>query len=219
MTEERKPKLVFDQTDETAGPIQKPEAFNLDKFKSKQPDNLAGVETLLTGLPIHSLSEANDFVRLHPCEDTHWTPELCFVHVPIKGQKRDQLHLIVEELAERHLPKKRVQRFRLALATKPHDVFFLCKVPSRELDNSWNYTNLQACEQAKTLWTQATSEKAEGYERYKVSKAHDPDAFPNPKWPLQDIYELITVTLEGRMIEEANHPGLLRLVGAKQSLT
>ena len=70
-----------------------------------------------------------------------------------KGQKRDTLHLIDEGLAQQYLPSARVQRFRLALATKPNDVFFLCHVPSRGLDNIWNATNLQACEQAKRLWT------------------------------------------------------------------
>ena len=38
-------------------------------------------------------------MRLHPDEDAYWSPELCFVNVPIKGQKRDTLHLIDEELA------------------------------------------------------------------------------------------------------------------------
>ena len=34
----------------------------------------------------------------------YWSPELCFVNVPIKGQKRDTLHLIDEDLAMRYLP-------------------------------------------------------------------------------------------------------------------
>lgn len=73
--------------------IPKPEGSGgLDKFKSKRPATIAGVETLLTGLPHHSISEAKDFVRLHPDESKYWSPELCFVNVPIKGQKRDTLH-------------------------------------------------------------------------------------------------------------------------------
>ena len=67
-------------------------------------------------------------MRLHPDEETYWSPELCFVNVPIKGQKRDTLHLINEDLAMRHLPSGKIQHFRLALATKPHDAFFLCDV-------------------------------------------------------------------------------------------
>src|SRR5262249_49112043 len=136
---------------------------------------------LLTGLPHNSISQAKDFVRLHPDEEKYWSPELCFVNVPIKGQKRDTLHLIDEDLAMRHLPSARILRFRLALATKPGDIFFLCHVPSRNTDNSWNQSNLQACEQAKTLWTQATSQKEEGIERYKVDKSLDADAFSPPK--------------------------------------
>ena len=93
---------------------------------------MAGVETLSTGLPHHKIAAAKDFVRLHPDEETYWSPELCFVNVPIKGQKRDTLHLINEDLAMRHLPSGKIQHFRLALATKPHDAFFLCEVPTSE---------------------------------------------------------------------------------------
>ena len=70
-------------------------------------------------LPHHNIAQAKDFVRLHPNEDTYWSPELCFVNVPIKGQKRDTLHLIDEDLAMRYLPSGRILRFRLVLATKP----------------------------------------------------------------------------------------------------
>src|SRR5262249_52760033 len=112
-------------TEDEAMSIAKPSAFSLDKFKSKHAAALANVETLLTGLPHHSIAQAKDFVRLHLDEAAYWSPELCFANVPIKGQKRDTLHLIDEELAMRYLPPARITRFRLALATKPYDVFFL----------------------------------------------------------------------------------------------
>ena len=84
--------------------------------------------------------------------------------VPIKGEKRDMLHLIDEEIAMQYLPSKKIKRQRLALASKPHDVFFFCIVPSQNLDNSWNATALTACEQAKTCGSRSTSRKAEGVE-------------------------------------------------------
>ena len=221
MADEKSPKLkvVGEEIDDAAISIPKPGKFSLNKFKSKGEPTVANVETLLTGLPHHSISQAKDFVRLHPNEEEYWSPELCFVNVPIKGQKHDTLHLIDEELAEKYLPSARILRFRLALATKPHDIFFLCHVPSRNLDNKWNETNLQACEQAKTLWTQATSRKEEGVESYKVDKSLDADAFPAPNWPKQSLEELIGATFEGRQIETEDHPGLLRLIGKKQSVS
>ena len=193
--------------------------FDLNRFRSTRNATLAGVETLLTALPHHSMSQAKDWVRLHPSEDTHWSPEYCFVSVPIKGQKRETLHLITEELATRHLPSGRIDRFRLALATKPNDVFFLCHVPSQNLDNSWNGTNQEACQKAKTLWTQATSRRDEGVDGYKVDFAKDQDAFPEPNWPTQTLEALITATFSGRMITREDHPGLLRLIGAKQAIS
>ena len=196
--------------------IAKPSTFGLNKFVSKRSAALANVETLQTALPHHNISQAKDFVRLHPDEDTHWTPELCFVNVPIKGDKRDTLHLIEEELAMRYLPSAKIQRFRLALATKPYDIFFLAHVPTRNVDNSWNATNIKACEQAKTQWVQASSRREENVDGYKIDFSRDPEAFPQPKWPTQPLDELIERTFAGRMIIEETHPGLLRLIGAKQ---
>jgi hypothetical protein len=196
--------------------IAKPGAFDLNKFKSKRAAALANVETLQTALPHHSIAQAKDFVRLHPNEETHWSPELCFVNVPTKGQKRDTLHLIDEDLAMRFLPSARIQRFRLALAAKPGDQFFLSQVPTRNLDNSYNASNLQGCERGKTHWTTLSSRKEEGVEAYKIDVARDADAFPEPNWPTQSLNELIGITFAGRMIETEDHPGLLRLIGAKQ---
>jgi hypothetical protein len=214
-------KVVSEQssTEEVPMPIVKPAAFSTDKFRSQTPDTIAGVETLQTALPHHSISQAKDFVRLHPDVDKYWSDELCFVSVPIKGAKKDSLHLILEPLAMRYLPSARIQRFRLALASKPNDNFFLCHVPTRNTDNSWNETNIQACEQARTLWTQATSRREEGFDSYDVKQSRDRDAFPEPKWPAQTLDELIFATFNGRMIETADHPGLLRLIGAKQVIS
>ena len=198
--------------------IAKPSAFNLDKFKSRRTAMVANVETLLTALPHHSLKEAGDYCRLHPDEENYWSPELCFVSVPVKGQKRDTLHLIEEELAMRYLSSGKIKRFRLALATKPFDRFFLCHVPTQNLDNTFNETNLQGCLKAKTLWTELTSRKEEGVDAYKIDFARDQDAFPEPKWPTQTNDELIAVTFAGRMIDRDDHPALLRLIGAKQRM-
>jgi hypothetical protein len=139
--------------------------------------------------------------------------------VPIVGQKRDLLHLIDEEPAMKYLSTKKIQRFRLALATKPHDNFFLCHVPSQNLDNPWNDQALKACFQAWDFWLQAESRKAEGVEGYKIDFTRDENPFPDPNWPKRSLDDLVMVTFTGRMIDRHDHPALLRLIGAKQSLT
>jgi hypothetical protein len=69
-------------------PIPKPEkGSGLEKFKSKRAPTIANVATLQTALPHYKISEAGDFVRLHPDEENFWSDEFCFVNVPIKGQK------------------------------------------------------------------------------------------------------------------------------------
>jgi hypothetical protein len=205
------------EADAGAPPIQKPAAFDISRFKSKRQPG-AGVGTLQMALPHHKISEAKDFVRLHPNENTHWTDELCFINIPIKGQKRDLLHLIDEDL----VPPERadqIQRFALALATKPFDTFFLCHVPTQNLDNSWNMSALRACELALTTWLTVTSKKEEGADSYAIVPAEEQDAFPVPKWPLQSIYDLIGVTFgKDRTIDREDHPALLRFRGRKQKI-
>jgi hypothetical protein len=115
-------------TDNTPLTIAKPGEFSLDKFRATQPSTIAGVATLLTALPHFKIAQAKDFVRLHPDEDNYWSPVYCFVNVPIKGV-RDTLHLIAEALALQYLPGGRIEKFRLALASQPGDVFFLAHVP------------------------------------------------------------------------------------------
>jgi hypothetical protein len=211
------PKLVEVPTEVTG--IAKPGEFSLDKFKSKRATAMANVETLPDALPHHSIAQAKDFVRLHEDEENFWSDELCFVNVPIKGQKRDTLHLIDEDIAMEYLPPAKIIRFRLALATKPFDLWFLCHIPTTNQDNSWNQSNLRACEMAKTSWVQATSRKEEGHEAYHIKTARDSDAFPPPKWPSQSLASLIGVTFSGRIVDREDHPAILRLIGAKQELS
>jgi hypothetical protein len=165
----------------------------------------------------HRISDARDYVRLHP-DEAYWSPELCFVSVPIKGARRDSLHLITEDLALKHIPSGKLQRYRLALATKPHDAFFLCVIPTRNPDNEWNKTTLLACHRAKSKWVEVSSRREEGIDGYLMRLAHDDDAFPEPCWPTQSLSDLIGRAFHDRTIDRPDHPALLRLIGAKQVL-
>ena len=111
---------------------------------------------------------------------------------------------------------RRISRCRLALAAKPYDVFFLAEVPSQNLEeNLWNATNIQGCMQAKTSWVKLVSLKDENKDMYRIVPALDQDSLPQPHWPAQSLDKLITLTFEGRMIMAPDHPGLLRLLGAR----
>src|SRR5271169_2339794 len=191
MNDRSNPKLVpAPELDEAVTPepeaevlsIAKPSTSALDKFKSKRAATIANVETLLGALPVHKISDANDFVRLHPDKDAYQSGELCFVNVPIKGQTRDTLHIIDEDIAMANLPSKRIIRCSLALASKPYDVFFLCTVPTQNFESTWNVSNLDGCEKAREKWSMVTSRKAERVEAYKTEFARDPDAWPEPNW-------------------------------------
>ena len=136
MTDMQKPQLApgleVDPTTEPDVPISiaKPAGdFDINKFKSKRDPSLAGVATLLTALPVHKLSDAKDFIRLHPDEANYWSMELCVVSVPVKGQRRDTLHLIEEELALQYLQPASIRRYRLALGANPEWRLLLVHCP------------------------------------------------------------------------------------------
>jgi hypothetical protein len=190
----------------------------LERFKSKRPPSVEGGIDPLNPLKVIRIAEARDFVRLHPDKENYWSEELCFVSVPIHGEKQPMLHLIDRNLAAQYLPEQDIDRYRLALATKPHDVFFLCKVPSINLDNGYNATALEACEACTTGWYKVTSRKKEGFEDYKRTPARNHDGFPAPSWPTRSLEVLIEITFQRAAIFVDDHPGLLRLIGAKQNL-
>ena len=48
--------------------------------------------------------------------------------------------------------------------------------------------------------------------------AHDPDAFPDPKWPSRPLEDLIEITFRNANIDTLDHPALLRLLGMRQDL-
>jgi hypothetical protein len=90
--------------------IQKPAGFSLDRFKSKRAASVAGLDNLVDGMPHMPVGQVKDFFRVHPSEEEYWSSELCFVPVPIKGQKRDTIHLIDEDLAMDYLPSGKIKR-------------------------------------------------------------------------------------------------------------
>src|SRR6267154_4881974 len=109
MASNKKPKAA----EEKVVPLQIVKPGRLDKFKSKKQPSIGGLETSPSVLGILKIGDVGDFVRLHPNEEEYWSDELCFVSVPIIGEKKDQLHLIDEEIAVRYLPSRKIRRFRL----------------------------------------------------------------------------------------------------------
>ena len=207
---------------QTGTPIAKPAAVpDVNQFKSKRGARAKEIETLQSALPMLKISDAADLVRLHPDEENYWSdPEFpyCFIDIQNKGQKRETTYLIVEDLVP---PVKlgRVKRHRLALASKPNDVFFLCTVPFDNLDNAWNRTALQACQMAKTQWVEAASGKSQGIEEYLISPSESETPWPNPQWPTLSLDELVYAAFgPDRMINSKDHPGYRRLVGAASSV-
>jgi hypothetical protein len=201
--------------------IEKPKGGLLSRFKTGR-QNEGQVEKLLTALPHYKPSDARDFIRLHPHDD-YWSDELFFATVPVQGMKDGVLHLITSELAS-ELPPGRVERFRLALATKPYNHFFLAHIPSTNLDNIWNETCVRACTEARAKWRMVVSRKIEGKEGYDSEPTRNekqglPPPFPEPAWLKESLERIIEVSFEGKMILVLTDPAWNRLVGATQQIS
>jgi hypothetical protein len=152
---------------------------------------------------------------LHFDEARYWTDELFFVNVPIVGVKKDKLHLIDKNIAVQYLRPKKILKARLALATKPNNVFFWMWVPTRNLDNTWNDDCVKACNQAKTIWTQVASRREENADGYHIIRAPHQDFVPAPKWPDQPLEDLLDPTFINNTIEDTDSPALHRLIGMR----
>ena len=199
--------------------IPKPDTFDLDQFTVTE--SIASVQRMPMALPVKKLSDVGDFVRLHPDDRPpkdggYWSEPLAFVDVPVKGQTRKTRHLIRPDLAAKHLPAKLVKYCRLALGVDPEGKHFLCEVPCENLDNIWNKSNLEACEIAKTQWIRADSQNKDGLEGYQHSFPLSTRRFKEPEWTTQPMAEIIGTAYTGRAIIIADHPALLRLIGAEQ---
>jgi hypothetical protein len=199
-------------------PVEKPDDATaaLSKFKSK-PSGKPSATVKMDKLDIRRLSESKDYVRLSPL-DQHWSDEMCFTSVPVDGAE-PVLHLIIEGLADTYLSDKDIERFRVALASGAvPGSWFLCKVPSQNLTNSFNLTALDGCNEAKHKWLKAVSlKKSKGIDRYSIKHAEDQDFAPAPDFAsMPNVYEILFARFDGLRIEVPDSPALLRLRGKKQ---
>ena len=189
--------------DEAPMSIPKPSKSQLDMFKSTRDPSIAGVETLLTALPHHNMSEAKDWVRLHPDEENYWSPELCFVH---RADQRAKTRPAASDQRRsgQALPRQRSDPALSLGAGDQSRTTSSFSVTCRRRTSTTPGTT-PACGLAcrpRAKWAQATSRKGENAEGYQITYAKDQDSFPEPNWPKQTLDELILVTFNGRMIDQ-----------------
>ena len=149
--------------------IVKPAAGFMEKFRSKRPPSIAGVETLLTALPILRIADANDSSGCIRRKRTTGRRELCFVSVPIKGEKRDMLHLIDEEIAVQYLPVEEDQAAATGAGVEaPRRFLLLHRAVAKPGQLVERNGARRPARKPRRMWVQATSRKAEGVEGYKI---------------------------------------------------
>ena len=105
----------------------------VDKFKSKRAATSYGVDNLVDGCLIRRLENSQGLLPPPPGRGRVLVGRIVLRHGSGERLERNSLHLIAEDLAVEYLPSGKVLRFRLALGSKPYDVFFLAHVPSQNL--------------------------------------------------------------------------------------
>jgi hypothetical protein len=205
----------------TIGKPKKGASISKFKIKNFEPGGTL-VETVPTALPCFKIADARDWVRTSP-HAYHVSDVIATINVPIIGQQRDTLHLVMPDLIS-ELDRNDVQYMRLVLASKPNDRFCLIQMPVQNLDNVWNHTALEACKTGKEKWVRAVSKKKDGEDGYRIiitkkEAAGRGSPFPLPKWPKDDIDTFIEVTFEGRTIDSQDHPAWRYLIGDDQVIS
>jgi hypothetical protein len=215
-----KPKLVASDTPPTEPIAQPADDFDISRFSAGDAykPEISGVRTVLQKLDMLSLSDAKDWVLVYD-NPAYITPPLMFISVPVQGQRHNAVHPIDRDVALRNCSDREIDQFRLVLAARPHDRFFLAKVPCTNLENSWNESMLRAIEYAKARWCKVLSERAQGFDRYGIKDVRDklsppPGPYGVPNWPPQTMGQILKATFTDPILDD-NHPALLRLVGGK----
>ena len=205
---------------EPAISIPKPPAFDLSAMVAKEP--VSSIQRMAMALPVKRFSDVGDFAKLHPDdrlpeEGGYWTDRLCFVDVPVKGASKRVRHFIHPALATKHLPAKLVKHYRLALGMDADGKHFLCEIPTENKDNTWNKSNLEICEIAKTRWVMANSQNQDGLEGYQAGFPLSPDGFEEQRktlaWTTQPMAEIVGKAFAKAIILTDDDPALLRVIG------
>ena len=87
---------------------------------------------------------------------------------------------------------------------------YLWSLSTRDLDrNSWTATAWEGMRRAQEKWVRLVSDRQNGC--YTILEAESD--LGEPKWPTEDMAEIIAVAFRGRVISDINHPKLLELRG------
>ena len=105
-------------------------------------------------------------------------------------------------------PALRVWHCAVAI-TKQNGLHLWC-LTTRDPDlNSWTATAWEGMQRAQENWVRLVSDRQNGC--YTILEAESD--LGKPKWPTEDMAEIIAVAFRGRVISDINHPKLLELRG------
>lgn len=97
-----------------------------------------------------------------------------------------------------------------AVAITKQNGLYLWHLTTRDPDlNSWTATGWEGMRRAQEKWVRLVSDRQNGC--YTILEAESD--LGEPKWPTEDMAEIIAVAFRGRVISDINHSKLLELRG------
>ena len=183
-----------------------PGKIDFSKFRvSVSSSDLPIAEKVLLHVPTRKPSKQT-FVRVHPDKEYHYDAAL------LKLESEEKPYLVSQSVV--NVIAQDVKIVVLHLAIDRQGNIFLWPVPPKPIEgneNTWNQSQRQIAEMAKTHWVRLSSNTSIGcYEGYPAK-----GEIPDPTWPSLSLDEILNIAFgSSHIIDSLNHPALLKLWGA-----
>jgi hypothetical protein len=168
----------------------------------------AMAQTLLNTIPVEKPGD-QEFIRVHP------DPAYRHVAALITHQDERGARYLVHPKFAPHIGniKFHIERLYLYTSRQGKVAFWPIKVPKDNKENTWLESAVAAAETAMKYWVCVSSNQAA--KMYIASKALGD--FQEPDWPTiiqgKTVYELLAIAFKERLILDANHVVIQKLLG------
>lgn len=163
----------------------------------------ADVERKLVTVPVRK-ANPQEFFRVHPDED--WQLETALIE--IKADR--EMYLVDPEIWPMFPNECKPRTLYTTIDRRNVVTLWPVRLPDeRGRLDEWNQSGHEAAQLAMTSWVRLSANMSLG--AYNVDVAMG--AFPDPVWPSESFEKLLEIAFKGKVIDDLDHPVLLRLRG------
>jgi hypothetical protein len=181
-----------------------PNPFDPDSLRLNQDFGVeGGVKRVLLKVPVRKPSR-QEFIRVHP--DATYSVETTLVDLK---EDRD-FYLVPPEFRAELFDEIVAVRLYTTISRQGVISLWPCRLPGPDgRTNAWHDTAIQAAEMAKSKWVRVQSDMNLGAYQPYVAVGE----LPEPKWPEENLEELLKMAFSNLVIDRPDHPVIQRLRG------